>query len=738
MRKLAIFSCAFTAAAAAYVWLLTPMMALVCAVFTAIIALFFTKGDMAIRLRIVSVAMAIGFLWCWGYERLQIAPLCELCGEDVLVSATVSGYPEKTTYGCRVQTSVKNGTMLLYLNDEHENLKPGDQITLRAEVADVSRGSGGDENLYFQAKGISLLAFENETPTVTPADSVALRYLPAHWAKVITQRITKLFPQDTEGFMRALMMGEGDGIDYTLRNQMTIAGIVHIFSVSGMHVSLLVGFFMVLLRNKRVAAICAIAAMLVFAAMLGFSPSVTRAFLMNTVQLLAPILGRDDDPPTSLSFALLVILFANPWAIASLSLQLSFLSMCGIILFAQRIHDRICNRFPVQGKSRRIFKMASANVAMSLSATVLTLPLIAVSFGTVSLVAPLSNVLLMSLVSFIFTSGFVILLVGLIAPLGILLAWGLSWLIRLLLIVLKYLCEIPFAAVYTDSEYVVVWLLAAYAMIAVFLLLRKERRLPYLIGSLAATLFCAIGFCMMDVPKSSVVMLDVGQGQSILVQSAAFHAVIDCGGDSGAKDGEKLARKILMTGNRRLDAVVLTHYDEDHTCGLEQLAQRVQIRCLYLPDISDDSGGHKKVLALAKKSKIEICYVRQDISIEAEGIVLRIIRPLQKSSDNDGLGALMSMGECDILVTGDMSMDAELALLRHVDIPKLEVLVAGHHGSKYATSMRLLEETQPEVVLISVGKNGYGHPSQEVLQRIESVGAMVYRTDWNGDITITR
>lgn len=735
MRKLAIFSCAFALAAAAYVWLLSPTAALTVAVIGAVLAVLTPKGDTALRVRLAAVGIAVGFLWSWGYEQLCIVPLREVCGDDVPVTVRVSDFPRSTKYGSCVEAEIEGGTMLLYLDDNYEDLQPGDQLNLRAQIVDVSRGTNENENLYFQAKDISLLGFANEEPIITPTDCV--RNFPAHWAKAIRERITELFPSDTEGFMRALMMGDKYGISYATENQMVTSGIIHVFSVSGMHVSLLVGFFMMLVRNKRVAAVLAIIAMLIFAAMLGFSPSVTRAVIMNTVTLLAPIFKRENDQPTSLSVALLIILLCNPWAIASLSLQLSFLAMAGIVLFADPINMRICGFFSKVRRLHGLVRLVSANVSLSLSATVLTLPLIAVSFGSVSLIAPVSNVLLMQLVSFVFTSGFAILLLGLVTPIGMFSAWCISWLIRLILFAVENLSAIPFAAVYTDSEYVIVWVVAVYLMIAVFLFLKKERKLSHLLGAIAATLFCTLGLCMLDAPQCSVTMLDVGQGQTILVQGE-MTAAVDCGGDSADENGEALARRLLMTGIGRLDALILTHYDDDHTCGLEQLSQRVEICQLYLPDIPDDSGRQEEVLKIAQRENIEIVYVTQDITLEAGTMKLRLYAPVKNSSDNEGLAALMSMGECDILVTGDMPSDAEKLLIRTKNLPQVELLVAGHHGSKYSTGAELLQATRPQAVLISVGKNPYGHPSREVLERIEEIGAQVFRTDECGDITMMR
>ena len=117
---------------------------------------------------------------------------------------------------------------------------------------------------------------------------------------------------------------------------------------------------------------------------------------------------------------------------------------------------------------------------------------------------------------------------------------------------------------------------------------------------------------------------------------------------------------------------------------------------------------------------------------------MELYAPRRTSTENDGLSVLLSVEECDILITGDMSIAAEEALLNSRQLPDLEILVAGHHGSKGSTGLRILQELKPETVLISVGKNSYGHPTQQTLYRIATVGAVVYRTDYNGNITVKR
>ncbi len=746
MRRLAIFSLSFAAAAAAYVWLLPADVALWIALGAGVlfVALRFLRGKMARRACIAALGLAVGLLWCSGYAHFRIEPLQALCGENRELTAEISAYPEQTRYGCRVLARIGTGRIMLYLDEEGEMLSPGDRVKFCAEVVDVSDG-GEEENFYFQSRDISLLAFQDGALEIEKVERRPLRVYPSLALQAMRSKITELFPADTEAFMRALLTGDRSGLSYQVRNEMSVTGISHIIAISGMHVSLIIGFLMLLcFQRRRLVAAVGIVTMFFFAAMLDFSPSVTRAVLMNTVLLLAPLLRRENDAPTSLSFALLIILVLNPWAIASLSLQLSFGAMTGIFLLAPRAYQWLIGLFRYDALRERhpLLAVFARTAAVSLSTTfgamIFTTPRVAAAFGTVSVISPLTNLLIMSVISMIFLLGFVVLPLGfLLSPLGSVAAWMLSWAVRIVLGIVGLLARVPFAAVYTNRIYVVAWLATAYLMIGVFLLLRSHRPLA-LVLSLTVTLAGTVLFCVLDHAQTSVTALDVGQGQCILLQSNGVNIAVDCGGDSGDEAGETLARELLMSGSSELDALILTHYDSDHVGGVGQLMARLDIGCIFMPDISDDSGNRQMLEREAEERGIPIEYVRVDEEISFAGGSVRLFAPDHSFSDNEGLAALMSVEEYDILITGDMDAKAERELLREHTLPDLEVLVAGHHGSKYSTDAQLLEQTAPEVVVISVGDNSYGHPAQETLDRIAACGAMVFRTDLDGDITILR
>lgn len=746
MRRLMIFSLSFATAVAAYVWVLSSNAALYAAIgaLALFLGLLFVRAERVRRVRIAALGAAVALFWCMGYERMRIAPLRALCGDGRTLTAEVAATPEPTKYGCRVLVRVASGRVMLYLDDENAALEPGDRVTLRAQIVDVSEG-GEDGNLYFQARDISLLAFQEGEVTVERAQSAKLRTLPALAAKAVREKLTALFPSDTEWFLRALLMGDRSGMPYETENQMSVTGISHIIAVSGMHVSLIVGALTLLcFRRRRLTAGIGIAVMVFFAAMLDFSPSVTRAVIMNGMLLLAPLLRRENDAPTTLSAALLMILVGNPWALASLSLQLSFGAMAGITLLSPRVYDRLllALRYEERRKRRPLAAALLKSAALSLSTTcgamLFTTPRIAVAFQTVSVIAPVSNLLTMSVLSGIFTCGFATVFVGfLFAPLGKAGAWVISWAVRLVLWVVELLSRVPYAAVYTDRFYIAAWLVLAYVMLGVYFLC-KGRRAGVLLGSIAGTLAVAVVFCGLSRSECSVTVLDVGQGQCILLESGGICVAVDCGGSDAEETGEQLARRLLMSGERRLDALILTHFDTDHVGGVAQLLSRVEVEAIFVPDISDDSGNREVIERAAEAAQVPLNDVREDLTLEFAGGCVKLFAPEQSFSDNDGLAALMSVEECDILITGDMDIAAEHRLLDSHALPDVEILVAGHHGASNATGARLLAATKPEAVIISVGKNSYGHPTSAVLDRIAAVGAAVYRTDLCGDITILR
>ena len=156
------------------------------------------------------------------------------------------------------------------------------------------------------------------------------------------------------------------------------------------------------------------------------------------------------------------------------------------------------------------------------------------------------------------------------------------------------------------------------------------------------------------------------------------------------------------------------------------------------PDVTPEDPLRQEILALAAEKGTQVLLLEDGAEISFGEAELTLYPPLGSGDANEaGLSVLCSAGDFDALITGDMGDDIERRLVKYGDLPDIELLVAGHHGSKHATSEELLLETKPELAVISVGYNSYGHPAPETLERLAAAGCAIYRTDWHGAVTVT-
>lgn len=224
-----------------------------------------------------------------------------------------------------------------------------------------------------------------------------------------------------------------------------------------------------------------------------------------------------------------------------------------------------------------------------------------------------------------------------------------------------------------------------------------------------------------------------------MYRSGDSTAVVDCGSDYGDQTGETLARTLLSGGDRELDLLILTHYDLDHVGGVEQLLNRVRVHTILMPDTEKESPVRQNLEQLAMSAGSRVVWVSEDLSYVFGNGSIDVFAPLHEDGGNNaGLCVLASFDTFDILVTGDLPVSQELTLLKEKRLPDIEVMTAGHHGSESSTGALMLQVLRPEILVISVGENRYGHPSAEVLERAASIGAEIYRTDLNGTVTIRR
>lgn len=696
---------------------------------------------------------ALAFLWFLGYTALFRAPAEELAETEQTISGTVSSYPEETSIGgwsmtVRLDGDFRSPDVLLYGSEDWGGLKPGDRVTCTARLKS-SELLYGDETTYYTARGLFLLAYCDDPPEVEYAGFVPLRYWPDLCARALKSGIYAAFDDTAAPLAAAVTLGDKTGLSEQLHSALNRSGIMHAAVVSGMHISFLVSVILLLCRGRRGAALCLVPLLVFYALMAGGTPSAFRAVIMQAALLAGPVLNREADGPSSLGLALLVLLIQNPYAAASVSLQLSFASVAGILLVTARLSRAMLApvRDRLRGKGRfarlilSLYRVLAANVSVSLGAMVFTVPLIACYFGQIVLISPLTNILCLWAATALMVCALVIGVLAVFFPVVMSFFGAAAGLLaHYIRAVVSVLGRLPLSSLDSTGPYFQIWLLAAYLFLLTILLARRKgRQTVFSLACLALLLAAAVGLNRRTVRQTdlTVTALDVGQGASTLLLSGDSAVLVDCGGNASSSPGDLAADKLAAMGETRLDALILTHLDDDHFNGVSQLFWRLVVSRVYLPETAEDLENLALLLELAENEGAEVRFVTETETLSMGEANLTLYPPLGSGTSNEeGLFVLCSADGFDVLITGDADTFVEKMLIKYYPLPDIELLMAGHHGSKYSTGTELLDALRPELAVISVGYNSYGHPADEVLERLSAAGAEVYRTDQSGTVTV--
>lgn len=743
MRRLAVFAGGFSLGVFLAQYLLRDGWILAGAGLALVLGFLSTRLPREWRRRgvILCAALALGLGWSWLYARQVQRPAQALAGREEGFAATLCGYASETDFGARAEIRLEGvpGRAALYAGRELLDLVPGQTVSGRARFRDAARIRDEDVTT-FTSKGVFLLAYVRGDLEAGEGTRHSPRWYPARLGRAMTERIQVLFSGDAAGFLTAILTGNRGEVSEKAYTALSEAGLSHILAVSGMHCGFLMALAGFLLPSWKLQALLGLPLLAFYAALTGGSPSVFRACVMLSLPLLAILVRRENDGPTSLLAALLLILLANPFAAASVSLQLSFAAMAGILWLTPKLYKGLTGE-KKRGKTwGKIFRFLAAAFSTSMGAMVFTMPLSAYYFGALVLIAPLSSALCLWAGTWAFTFGLLSVFVSfLYPPLGALLALPARLGAEYILLAAGLLSKIPYHAVYTANPYLKYWLAYAYLLFAAAYLAKRAGRRKYVLASVLAALTLALTVRLGEARYRSdldALVLDVGQGQSVVLASGGMFALVDCGSANSWKaPGETAARQLAAMGCRRLDYLLLTHYDKDHVSGVTGLLERLEADTLLVPEGEDDAGLQAAVLSAAKEHGVTVRFIAAEERLDFGRGALTVYPPLGDAGDNErGLSILASAGENDFLITGDMDAATEAKLLETYDLPDVEALMAGHHGSKYACSQALLEALEPETACISVGSNSYGHPTEETLLRLARQGCELYRTDLHGTI----
>lgn len=559
---------------------------------------------------------------------------------------------------------------------------------------------------------------------------------------------------DELGLLQALLLGYREHLPSAMRRDFSITGTIHIFAISGAHVGMVAILLAGLLRalsipiNRWFPFVTA--GLLVYILMTGAAVSAIRAFVMSAAFFAAPFLGRRNDSLSALSLAALGILLVAPTQLADLGFILSFTAVLGL-LSVQPVFDRWAIRrrqavlAPVSGSTppfRLRAQMAGLSsiryAAVSFSAWISTAPSTAYFFNLFSPVALLLNLV-------VIPAAFLILLSGVLSLISAAFSSGLSEtfnlaalaFIRALLIVIEGGARLPGGHFLVRTP---PGLFICTIYLILFAACMAARRLR---GALAAGIVLIAlltgAYALHEALQTRITLFSVGDGDAILIKARSTHILLD----AGPARQTPLPGKLRREGVNRLDAVLLSHADSDHTGALEQIAATTAITEIRPPALMwQNSTLHKRLEALA----IPIRPIQPDeTGIWSGGLVWRVLWPASatrslKSSDEGSLVLRLTRGNTTLLLPSDAPAEVEAELLQTTPehLPA-QILLTAAHGSAAASSAAFLAAVAPQEILLSAQSHpNIQRPDPALLPRLEATGARLWSTAENDeDIVIT-
>ena len=648
----------------------------------------------------------------------------------------------------------------------------------------------------------------------------------AEWTALLRNRLTRnlkrLLPEESAGVLAGMLLGERVLLDDEIRRDYQIGGIMHILAISGLHISMLgMGLFMLLqylFIPMPAAAGMASLFMIVYCALVGNPSSAVRAIVMFTVTMGAWISRRSYDLLSALALSGILILVSNPGYLFLSGFQLSFAAVMGTaaadaVMRALKTAWREAKIAEGEAPDAagpllcRISRTAVQAAGSYLILTAVTMPLVAYHYYEIPLLGFLANLLILPMTGPVLALGaagcaaslFSFFLAGVIlfpVHICLLLSGGVLHLLR----------RVP-GSVWICGQPEIFQIAVYYILLTAALVLLcmprntggrdaahreaagtgKTHFSVRRAGLRAAVLTAAAIMILMlrRQPAFSFTVLDVGQGDGLVLQSRAQAVfLIDGGSTSVDQVGKyRLIPYLKSQGIHRIDGIWISHEDLDHISGVIELLESVadgslfiQVDVLYLPAWMDGTESGALFETLCEKAGTDVRYVARGDSLKAGGMRIRVLYPLRASTLGGNEGSMVlhvSYQQFDLLLTGDLEGEGEEKLLaaeEHIADPEIlsggqgdagseipngqdnlqeqsdessslqaiDCLKIAHHGSKNASTECFLDLTQPEIAVISAGKNNrYGHPHEELLERLKDRGTEVFRTDLFGALKVT-
>jgi competence protein ComEC len=703
-------------------------------------------------------------------------------GQEVEIKGTVSSDPEIRDRSTHLNLSASQlngkeiaGDALLFV-PRYPEYNYGDVLRVRGKLETPPQLGDFDYKGYLENQGIYSTMLYPDIELLETGQG----FKPMAWVyslrNSLSQSLARVIPEPQASLAQGVVLGIRYNIPQPIKDDFARTGTAHLLAISGLHLSILAGILLsigIRLFGKRryIYIWLALGVIWLYAIITGLNPPVVRGAIMASLFLSAELLGRQRTAITSLALAAAIMVGIDPPILWDAAFQLSFLGMAGLIFIApplMRLGRKIDEvTIGEEGVGASLANIVTDSFSVTLAATIAVWPVVAHYFGIVSLVGPLATFLALPALPALIVLG---ALSGVIGLAFLPIAQGIGWLAWLfasyMLLIVRGLASLDIST--AEVGVVGAPLIATYyAVLAIVIWLISNRRwLPQVAdwlreGAIRSTglvsrlplrwvvppllvlaVLASIAAATMPDDKLRVSFLDVGQGEAILIQKGSQQVLVD-GGPSPQALALELGERMPFW-DKTIELVVLSHPHADHLTGLVDTIQRYRVERVLYPESDYGSPLCQQWLELIGEKDIECTIARagQEINL-GDGVKIAVLNPPASlltgtNSDVNNNSVVLSLyaGRVSFLLTGDIEQEAEFELIARGSNLSGTVLKVGHSGSKTSTTAEFLAEVSPRVAVISVGENSFGHPSGEVIGRLEErLGTgNIFRTDEQGTI----
>ena len=585
-----------------------------------------------------------------------------------------------------------------------------------------------DYRRYLKSIGIRCIITAENIENVKKAGGIAALLKSA---KCRTADIFESALGDDSAVVMGLLFGETSGIDEDIIETFRRGGTAHVLAVSGLHLGLLYSFLCRFKRKKRSipADIAIVLALSAYTALAGFTASVVRACLMIFIHIAGNHLNRRYDLISSTCVSMIIILAVNPMQIYSAGFQMSFLAVITLGIMIPLIQKKI---------KGILLPMIAVQTGM--------VPYTMYVFNYVSLTSVISNIPVYFIAAAMIPAGISVIAFCWLPVIAKPAAMITGLFVKLLLWCNDFTYmggvftfdvaspSVIFLAVY----YIFIFYMCSEAG-QIALIRRNYKKIA---AVFAAAVICGAGcsvYLSDGFEKTDMVFVDVGQGDCLHIKAGGKNLLIDGGGSFNYNVGKSTLKPYLLkNGVTKIDMAIATHLHTDHYQGLKELSQTYRIKKLGVYEANSVNENHLK-----KEFKTdEILYLAAgDVINMGRNVSVEVLSPDrgnpldEKDENKNSLVLRVNVKGSSVLMTGDIDEKGEKTLIADTDI-KADILKIAHHGSRYSSCEKFIAVAAPKIAVIQVGKNTYGHPSEEVIKRLEEHKITVLRNDEQGAVGI--